>query len=218
MERVRFITADGSTSFRIDELDETYHSQHGALTESLHVYIRNGLAECTGHRLSVFEMGLGTALNASLTWRFAESNHLEIDYFGLEKYPLSESEYRNLEFGAGQHDLARYCQQIHQASWDERQGLSPCFSITKKAEDLRAVSIPDQLDLVFFDAFAPDKQPELWTPQIFSKLFQHMKSQAIFVTYSAKGQVRRDLLAAGFLVERLPGPPGNRQMIRARKP
>lgn len=218
MERIRFITEDGSTSFRLDEWEENYHSSHGAVTESLHVFIDNGFAQLDSPSLTIFEMGFGTGLNAALTWYLADQVKKNVHYVTVEKYPLIASEFQSLHFGERHSDLYEINQRLHQVSWNEQHNFTDYFAFTKKKEDLHQVNLPEQIDLVYYDAFSPEHQPDLWTLEIFNRLFHCMTSKGIFVTYSAKGQVRRDLIAAGFEVERIPGPPGKRQMIRAIKP
>lgn len=217
MEREVFITEDGSSSIRVPGLGENYHSALGALTESAHVFIKNGLERIQLKQIRIFDIGFGTGLNAYLSYLHAIENNLRIEYFTVEKYPLTPEEVGKMNFShqTGHHEEAFHS--LHASSWGHPVKLQEQFTLMKIRGDLLQIEFPDQLDLIFFDAFAPDKQPDLWEKAIFQKLFLHLNAGGIFVTYSAKGQVRRDLIATGFEVERLPGPPGKREMIRAIK-
>lgn len=217
MERELFITADGSPSIRVPALGETYHSAHGALTESRYVFIENGLLACSENPLVVLEVGFGTGLNASLTVLEAQKNQIRIAYFGVEKYPLQPDEFRRLELSQTDTLLHTVCQTLHTCPWDQEYVFSDAFRITKIQADIRTANLPSSVNLIYFDAFAPDKQPGLWTPELFQRLHKTLAPGGILVTYSAKGQVRRDLIMTGFHVDRLPGPPGKREMLRARK-
>ena len=212
-------TPDGSTTLRHEELDETYHSRHGALTESVHVYIENGLAyrhreDGSPRPLRIFEMGFGTGLNALLTWDYADREKVPVEYASVEKHPLEETIWQQLRFPGVSQESVRIA---HEASWEERVILSPFFSLTKRNVDLRDAGIArSAFDVVYYDAFAPSRQPDLWDAQTIGKTAAALAPQGVWVTYCAQGQLKRNLRAAGLLVESLPGPPGKREMVRAR--
>jgi len=219
-------TGDGSHSLLNLALDETYHSRHGALQESEHVFIRNGLYHCKNNypgvkNLNVFEMGMGTGLNLILTLQDALKNP-DIGYYytTLEAYPLEPSVALQLNYLAKLDDkpLNSLFQKIHQLKWDEVHELLPNFALEKLQIRLEDFTTKERaFDLVYYDAFAPNKQPELWTYEAMDQIQQLMKKGAIFVTYSAKGQLKRDLRSLGLKVESLAGPPGKAEMIRATK-
>ena len=217
MKREIIKTADGSTTLFIPELDENYHSIHGAVQESMHVFINAGLREVKKESIRIFEMGYGTGLNFLLT--YLNQDGKTIDYHGIEAFPLEQELVDQLNFVETMHltkDLATVFDLFH--TIDAHEKLSSNFSLTKSTIKLSAYTPPCNFDLIYFDAFAPEVQPELWTSDIFHKLFNITNPKGILTTYCAKGQVRRNMQTAGFRVERLPGPPGKREMLRARKP
>ena len=215
-------TEDGSHSLFVPHLNEHYHSTHGAIQESRHVYIQTGFAACELNQINVLEIGFGTGLNAFLTLLEAERTNKHILYTSLEFYPLDMDSAKQLNYAEQLTDniKANPFMSLHESQWDETIEITPTFSLHKIETDF---SNPDNLntethfDVIYFDAFAPEKQPEMWTQQIFDKLFELSNSNAIITTYCAKGVVRRMLQSAGFSVERLPGPPGKREILRGRK-
>ncbi len=239
-------TADGSYTLYVPELDEHYHSVKGALTESEHIFIQMGLNHCPVTEPRILEIGLGTGLNCFLTYLTSEQNQRPIHYTGIERYPLDEEIIRQLDYprwiGRG-HEADFY--QIHQAEWGKDVQLSSLFTLHKIEGDFTQYfchsekrsdeesenthlthtdsSHPLRMtkrgyDLVYFDAFAPEKQPEMWSQALFDTLYNLLNEGGILTTYCAKGVVRRMLQAAGFTVERLPGPPGGkREILRATK-
>ena len=222
------LTADGSHTLYVPALDEHYHSRHGARQESEHVFIQAGLAPLLagglgqpGHApLRVLEVGLGTGLNALLTLRSASQAGATVAYDGLETQPLPAAVVAALapEWAAQSAEADQQFTNLHAAPWGEAYPLAPGFSLTKQREDVREAALPAAYyNLIYFDAFAPEKQPELWTPAVFNRLFAAAAPGAVLVSYCAQGQFRRDLRAAGWLTEKLPGPPGKREMTRARK-
>jgi tRNA U34 5-methylaminomethyl-2-thiouridine-forming methyltransferase MnmC len=217
------MTNDGSHTLYVPDIDEHYHSVYGAVNESTHVFIRAGFDEWakSGRQdLRVMEIGFGTGLNALLTALAARKTGLTVRYFALELYPLAANEYRELDFGVlfREGDAKELFLKLHEADWGRPVEISPFFHLQKIQEDIRSFDYGMNLyDLVYFDAFAPDIQPELWSPDVFGKLYSCMKNGGIMTTYAAKGQVRRDLGSAGFFVERIPGPDGKRHMLRAIK-
>jgi tRNA U34 5-methylaminomethyl-2-thiouridine-forming methyltransferase MnmC len=220
MDRHLIITEDGSHSLFVPELDEQYHSIHGAIQESKHVFINSGLKKCLKENPVVFEVGFGTGLNAFLTLLAADELKQNITYIGIEKYPLLPIEYNSLNY-ATRTDL-KYddsFQLLHNCNWGEPIEINPFFSIQKINNDFRKAHFETLpfFDVIYFDAFAPNKQPDLWDEAIYRKIYDHSNPGAILVTYCAKGIVRRDLQHVGFIVERIPGPPGKKEMIRAIK-
>lgn len=216
-------TKDGSNTLYVPELNEHYHSVHGALQESQHVFIKHGLEHVlsTKKDIKILEVGFGTGLNAILTYPFALAQTAFIQYDTLEKFPLSAEVVEQLQFDQLLTDPELYQAflQMHTSPWNTPTNLIPHFSIQKIHETLEEFIAPDAYyDLVYFDAFAPEKQPELWTDGIFAKLFKATRPGGILVTYCAKGSFKRSLKAAGFEVEVLPGPPGKREMTRGARP
>ena len=208
-------TGDNSKTLYHSELKEHYHSTHGAYQESVHVYIKSGLDLFKDKKqISVFEMGFGTGLNVLLAWKFAQENHIQIDLTSIELYPLPEEIWSGLDYYQSEEE-ANVFNELHSSRWEEQKEITSNFCLTKVKTSLLGFETNRKFDVIFFDAFGPDKQPDLWVIPVFEKLFSMMNSNGILVTYSAKGQVRRNMQAAGFTVERIPGPPGKREMLRA---
>lgn len=220
MDKEFVITEDGSHTIYLPEMDEHYHSTHGAIQESLHIYINQCLLQVTKKEISILEIGFGTGLNAYLTYVFAVNSKLKIDYFTLEKYPLNETEYLSLNYSKNIFpEYSEVFEKIHRSNWNSLINISPEFSLQKIQADLLSFefnSLP-QFDLVYYDAFAPGKQPEMWTDEIIQKVSACVKKDGILVTYCAKGSVRRAFTAAGFQMERIPGPIGKKEILRGKK-
>lgn len=221
MKRELVHTADDSPTFFVAELDEHYHSIHGALQESKHVFIEAGwrLFE-EAPSLRILEVGFGTGLNALLTVQQARSKHQVLHYHGLEKYPLKAEEWPQLNY----HSLLNSdrahndYQALHSCPWNEWQEPLENFHLKKEAVDLLKVKLPDNyFNLIYFDAFAPSAQEYLWSVEVFEKMHGCLEEGGVLVTYCVKGSVRRNMMAAGFAVEKIPGPPGKREMARAFK-
>lgn len=210
-------TEDGSKTIYVPELDEHYHSWHGAVQESLHVFIEMGLkpAQISKTNLHIFEMGLGTGLNLLLTLK--EIKNIRLRYTTVEAYPVSLEEAEQMDY-ASEGDKTLF-NAIHQADWNTDAALSETCTLHKIHTKLAEINLQDHppIDLVYYDAFAPEKQPGLWTTEVFEKFYQAMNKGGILVTYCAKGAVKRAMKEAGFSIERLPGPPGKREMTRATK-
>lgn len=221
MSDLRIITTeDGSHSLLHVAMDESYHSRHGALQESLYVFIEKGLSffleQHQEEQVAILEIGLGTGLNAWLTARKADASKQHILYTSLEPFPLPEHIWGALNYAGENKSLY---EAIHRAPWNEQAEITPFFKLVKSKTSLQKAALaPAAYDLVYFDAFAPNKQPELWERAMLQKTVEAMKPGGVFVTYCAKGQLKRDLRAAGLTVESLPGPPGKREMVRALKP
>ena len=210
-------TADGSHTFFVPELNEHYHSTNGALTESKHVFIDAGLNQTGKKDISILEIGFGTGLNVILSYLEAKSKNICIHYTTIELYPIEEIQLKQLNF-PDQTGIDRpVFESLHSCEWGKDVHIDSFFTLHKIKGDLTKTRFDRQFDLIYFDAFAPDKQPEMWTPEIFSHLFEQTASKGILTTYCAKGSVRRMLQAAGYVTERLPGGPGKREMLRARR-
>jgi tRNA U34 5-methylaminomethyl-2-thiouridine-forming methyltransferase MnmC len=212
-------TADGSYTLYVPELDEHYHSVKGALTESKHIFIDMGLKHSSVTSPHILEIGLGTGLNCVLTLLEAKESQRHVYYTGIERYPLNEEIIHKLNYPS---IIGKECEEdyfaIHQAPWEEDVCLSPWFTLHKMEGDFTHYSFEQKYDIIYFDAFAPEKQPEMWEQSLFDNLYQVLNEGGILTTYCAKGVVRRMLQTAGFKVERLPGPPGGkREILRATK-
>jgi tRNA U34 5-methylaminomethyl-2-thiouridine-forming methyltransferase MnmC len=219
LKREIIITADGSTTIHMPEWNEQYHSKHGAIQEAFHVFIKNGLEAHKSPELSVLEIGFGTGLNCYITLLEAAKKNLRIDYIGVEAFPIQEDEILQLNYVSEleSRNYAHKFEEMHLFPWDEKQQVHENFFLTKRQQLIKDISDIDAFDLVYFDAFGARVQPELWTEEIFQKMYASMKKNGVLVTYSAKGSVRRAMQAVGFKVTRLPGPPGKREMLQAVK-
>jgi len=218
MERRLKITEDGSHTVFVNGLDEPYHSTHGALQESMHVFIKQGLLTVKQSSVRILELGFGTGLNTLLTLRESLSLNLNIFYHAVEKYPLTESEYKLLNYEkVVEHIPKDTLHRIHSCPWGEAVQISDRFTLYKEEADFRSMKLSPNINLVYFDAFSPDKQPELWSEEVIGPVAQVSEQGAILVTYSSKGNVRRTLSNCDFDVFKVPGPPGKREMIRAIK-
>ena len=213
-------TLDGSQTLYLGELDEHYHSTFGAIQESQHVFIQAGFRHCLKSEIRVLEIGFGTGLNCYLTLLAGMSAGKKVWYNTIEKFPLPEIVWEKLEFcDHFPESNPEWFSLIHRALWNHEVEIQQQFVLQKIDSDLLALECGQLplVDLVYFDAFSPEKQPELWSLSIFEKIFDRMNPDGILVTYCAKGVVRRTLQSVGFEVERIPGPPGKREMIRATK-
>ena len=213
------ITADGSTTIHITEWDEQYHSKHGAIQEAKHVFIKNGLSLFANQKISILEIGFGTGLNCFITFLEALKMNLKIDYVGVEAYPLVADEVEKMNYidQLEANVFGDIFNKMHQQDWEIKGKISPEFSLTKRKQFFNEINEENKFDLIYFDAFGARVQPELWTEEIFEKMYSALKPDGVLVTYSAKGSVRRAMITVGFLVEKLPGPPGKREMLRATK-
>ena len=238
MQRKIITTADGSNTIQIEEWNEQYHSVHGAIQEANHVYIKHGLLFCidqqkpsiensrtlenttpTSPDLSILEIGFGTGLNAFLTLLQADKHQLKVRYVGVEAFPISSNEIEALNYTeqlqvSGENMLFK---EMHEISWENDRRLTPYFTLQKQQKLFKDITDQSQFDLIYFDAFGARVQPELWTESIFEIMFDALNFNGVLVTYAAKGSVRRAMQSVGFDVEKLPGPPGKREMLRARK-
>lgn len=228
MERKIIITSDGSHSIYIPEMNEHYHSIHGAIQESKHVFIEAGLKYVTqtSRELNILEIGFGTGLNALLTFLESQNSNLKINYTSIEAFPLSIEIIAELNYASqlDQHnnfenpDPQSAFNKMHNAEWEKEIFITERFKFKKIRNTLQETILKtEEFDLIYFDAFGPPVQPEMWTEEVFSKIASSAKPGGILVTYCAKGEVKRTLKKCGFIIENLPGPPGKREMVRAMK-
>lgn len=219
-KRQVFTTEDGSNTFFVPQWNEHYHSIHGAIQESNHVFIVAGLKyfinQYQPETIKIYEVGFGTGLNALLTASYIQNTSIKIEYYASEAYPLSNEEVKMLNYTElmekQQKDLFA---KLHTASWNEKVEITEQFALIKQKEFLENRISISSIDLVYFDAFAPSAQPELWTEEIFKNLLEDMSDNGILVTYCAKGSVKRAMKSVGWKIEGIPGPPGKREMTRA---
>lgn len=220
-QREIILTADGSHSLFVPELNESYHSKFGAVAESQHIYINTGLKtfSTTSDFINIFEVGFGTGLNALLTYHEALISKKNINYSGIENYPLQPDFIKQLNYAkeVSWNIAEEIFYKLHEADWDTEIMISDFFTLTKINQNLLDYTpVKGLYDLVYFDAFGPDVQSELWTEEIFKKIASSMKCNGILVTYSTKGNVKRALKKSGFSIEKLPGPQGKREILRAK--
>ncbi|NDW09884.1 tRNA (5-methylaminomethyl-2-thiouridine)(34)-methyltransferase MnmD [Dysgonomonas sp. 520] len=214
-------TADGSDTLYVPLLNEHYHSVNGAIQESKHIFIQAGLQKVAGLKkdISILEIGFGTGLNTLLTLLEAEKSALNIDYTTLEYYPLPIDVVEKLNYTQQlQQDVKQDYLNLHTAKWNKPEDITAYFRLEKVETDFSRLDFNKSsktFDLIYFDAFAPEKQGEMWSQEIFDYLYACTNPSGILTTYCAKGVVRRMMQQAGYLVERLPGPPGKREMLRA---
>lgn len=213
MERKIITTLDGSTTIQLVDWDECYHSKNGAIQEAYHVFIKNGLHRFSEQSVSILEIGFGTGLNALITFLESQDRKLQIDYVGVEAYPVSSQEATAMN----------YCDQLeiendtfthmHESAWEEAIEIEENFRLTKRKQLFQDIEDLAQFDLIYFDAFGYPFQPELWSTEIFKKMYTALKDKGILVTYAARGVVKRSMKEVGFRVEKTAGPPGKREMM-----
>ncbi|RNC89458.1 MAG: SAM-dependent methyltransferase [Allomuricauda sp.] len=220
MRRKIITTGDGSSTIHIEDWNEQYHSKHGAIQEAYHVFIQNGLHLFKQPSIHVLEMGFGTGLNALIT--LLESNKLKLDvkYTGVEAFPISKMEFDQLNYveELNAHEVRQQFKRMHDFEWGKQLQLTNNFSLQKRNCDFFEVADVEVFDLIYFDAFGARVQPQLWTAEMFGIMYNALKPKGVLVTYAAKGSVRRAMQEVGYAVERLPGPPGKREMLRATRP
>lgn len=239
MQRKIITTADGSKTIQIEQWNEQYHSLHGAIQEAKHVYLKQGLFyfleevkdlchpiiskpenNVKSPQISVLEIGFGTGLNAFLTLLEAERLEVAMSYVGVEAYPVLPTEISGLNYVEQLQvlDMTTVFKNMHEVPWEKEHQLTSYFTLHKQQRFFDHIDAINQFDLVYFDAFGARVQPELWTESIFRIMFNALKAKGVLVTYAAKGSVRRAMQAVGFDIEKLAGPPGKREMLRAIKP
>ncbi len=210
MKREIIQTLDGSTTIQIQEWNECYHSKHGAIQEAQHVFIKNGFSLFKDRSIAILEIGFGTGLNAFITFLEAKKNQQPIDYVGVEAYPISAQELESMNYVSelNASDASEVFDTMHQSDWNEKINLSSDFSLIKRKQLFEEIDDVEKFDLIYFDAFGYRVQPELWSTAIFEKMYNALKPNGILVTYAARGVVKRSMIAVGFTVEKLAGPPG----------
>ena len=219
MEREIIKTLDGSTTIHIKEWNENYHSKHGAIQEAKHVFIKNGLALFENNNISILEIGFGTGLNAFITFLESKKLKQQIDYTGVEAYPITSDELESMNYvnELEADEFLPVFEQMHATDWEIKNTLEESFSLTKKKMFFQDIEDLEAYDLIYFDAFGYRVQPELWSTDIFRKMYAALKNNGVLVTYAARGVVKRSMIEVGFTVEKLAGPPGKREMFRAVK-
>lgn len=223
VNRKIILTKDGSSSIFLEEINEHYHSYFGALQESLHIFIEAGLCSnllsCL-EEISILEVGFGTGLNALLTYFKATELHKKIKYETVELYPLTSQEIEQLNYPSllPYSNAKEIFTTLHNCKWDEKQMITENFSLHKRHTSALNADYPSKnFDLIYFDAFSPEVQPELWGKELFESIYKSMKEESILLTYCTKGSVKKTLKEIGFLIEKLPGPAGKREILRGRK-
>ena len=214
------ITSDGSTTIHLPDWNEQYHSKHGAILEAYHVFIDKGFNEIAlTENISILEIGFGTGLNAFITYLESKKSIRNIDYVGVEAYPVENEDINKLNYVTELkvENERPIFDEMHTIAWEKEHQLSTKFSLTKREQFFDAIDDVNRFNLVYYDAFGARVQPEHWTAKMFQKMYNALKINGILVTYAAKGSVRRAMQEVGFVVERLPGPPGKREMLRAIK-
>ena len=219
MRREIITTSDGSTTIHLPDWDENYHSKHGAIQEAKHVFIENGLSLFKDKSIAILEIGFGTGLNAFITFLESKKLNIAADYVGVEAYPVSATEILSMNYVNELDAKAenQIFEQMHTSNWEEKTAISNTFSLTKRKQFFAEIDDVEQFDLIYFDAFGYRVQPELWSTEIFQKMYNALKPDGVLVTYAARGVVKRSMMEVGFTVEKLPGPPGKREMFRATK-
>ncbi len=219
MKREIIKTLDGSTTIHLEEWNESYHSKHGAIQEAKHVFIMNGLSLFENNPISIMEIGFGTGLNAFITFLESENKNQKIDYVGVEGYPVNAEEVLAMNYVEELEALEfrNIFEEMHKSEWGEKIEISSRFSLTKSKQFFDEINDLEIFDLIYFDAFGYRVQPELWSTEIFQKMYNSLKPNGVLVTYAARGVVKRSMISVGFTVEKLAGPPGKREMFRAFK-
>lgn len=222
MKRKIITTADGSKTIHIEDWNEQYHSKHGAIQEAQHVFIKEGLQHYSANNKStsidILEIGFGTGLNAFLTLLEADNIKSKINYVGVEAYPVSMDDISQLNYvELISADNETVFNKLHTVSWGKEHEITSKFKLQKRQQFFSEIKDNNAFDLIYFDAFGARVQPELWLKSIFEKMYKALKPNGVLVTYAAIGEVKRNMKALGFIVERLKGPPGKRHMLRATK-
>lgn len=219
MEREIIQTLDGSTTIHLKEWDECYHSKHGAIQEAQHVFIKNGLSLFPNQSVSILEIGFGTGLNAFISFLESSKLNQSINYVGVEAYPVNATEVLAMNYvdELNAKSQKEVFEKMHESKWNEKIELTAEFELTKQKQFFDEIHDIEQFDLIYFDAFGYRVQPELWSTAIFQKMYTALRPGGKLVTYAARGVVKRSMIEVGFTVEKLPGPPGKREMFRASK-
>ncbi len=214
---------DGSHTIELIDQNEQYHSTHGAIQESEHVYIQHGLKRISTQNktINILEVGMGTGLNVLLTYRYAIEHGLRINYTAVEAYPLEKTIWNQLNYSKltdVNNSLSAIYNQIHESEWDKEIQFSDHFTFHKIDQKIQDVSLKEAYyDVVYHDAFNPDLEPDLWSEELFGKIYKSMKANSLLTTYSTKGIIKRALKSCGFIIQKKPGPPGKREILNAVK-
>ncbi len=218
LKREIICTNDGSTTIHLPEWDESYHSKHGAIQEAYHVFLKNGMSLFEGKPITVLEIGFGTGLNCFITYLESKKNNQTIDYVGVEAYPVQMDEAMQMnypnEIDASESSIFK---QMHECSWEFKNKLSTTFTLTKRKQFFQNIQDDATFDVIYFDAFGYRVQPELWSEAIFAAMFKALQPSGVLVTYACRTSIKNAMISAGFSVEKLPGAPGKREMLRATK-
>ena len=219
MKREILTTNDGSTTIHLPEWDESYHSKHGAIQEAYHVFIKNGLSLFEEKSVSILEIGFGTGLNAFITYLESQKEKQTIDYVGVEAYPVEVEEALQMNYVSelNASNEIEIFNTMHKSNWEEKHQISSHFSLTKRKQFFQDISDVNTFDLIYFDAFGFRVQPELWSLEIFQKMYTALKPNGVLVTYACRSSIKKAMLECGFKVEKLPGAPGKREMLRGTK-
>ncbi|WP_295335804.1 tRNA (5-methylaminomethyl-2-thiouridine)(34)-methyltransferase MnmD [Flavobacterium sp.] len=218
MKREIIQTKDGSTTIYLPDWEESYHSKYGAIQEAYHVFIKNGFSLFQGKPITILEIGFGTGLNAFITCLEAKKTLQKVHYVGVEAYPVALSEALKMNYAEEiSPDSIQIYEKLHQTEWEVSHAINNYFSLTKRKQFFQEIEDRESFDLIYFDAFGFRVQPELWGESIFAKMYQALKPKGVLVTYACRTSIKRAMLAAGFEVEKLPGAPGKREMLRAFK-
>lgn len=219
MKREIIITSDGSSTIYIPEWNESYHSKNGAIQEAYHVFINAGFSLFKKKSISILEIGFGTGLNSFITYLEAKKSNVNINYVGVEAYPVLQEEIKVLNYvgelnAESEKDVFN---KMHDLEWNIENEISPQFKLTKRKQLFQDISDIECFDLIYFDAFGFTLQPELWSEEMFQSMYNSLMINGVLVTYACRGSVKRAMLKAGFKVEKLPGAPGKREMLRGIK-
>ncbi|MEO7978461.1 tRNA (5-methylaminomethyl-2-thiouridine)(34)-methyltransferase MnmD [Flavobacterium sp.] len=219
MKRQIIKTLDGSTTIHLEDWNESYHSKHGAIQEAKHVFIKNGLTLFENKSISILEIGFGTGLNAFITFLEGNKKKQKINYIGVEAYPIGTNELLEMNYVQELKavDFTNVFVLMHECNWNHKIEITSDFSLTKRKQFFNEIDDQESFDLIYFDAFGYRVQPELWSTEIFQKMYNSLKPNGVLVTYAARGVVKRSMISVGFTVEKLSGPPGKREMFRATK-
>jgi tRNA U34 5-methylaminomethyl-2-thiouridine-forming methyltransferase MnmC len=219
MKREIITTADGSVTIHLPEMNESYHSKFGAIQEAQHVFIKNGLDLFEGRPVSILEIGFGTGLNAFITYLESKKNNQQIYYTGVEAYPIAQEEVSLLNYVSQLDAVGEQpaFDALHAAKWGAEAIISDKFTLIKRQQDFEDIDDAGKYDLVYFDAFGYHAQPHLWSTEIFRRMYNALKPNGILVTYACRTIIKKAMQEAGFITEKLPGPPGKREMLRATK-
>lgn len=219
MKREIITTQDGSVTIYLPEMQENYHSKFGAIQEANHVFIQNGLALTQSRPISILEIGFGTGLNAFITYVESLKNSQQISYTGVEAYPVTPEEVAQLNYPEqlGASNEQNTFNTMHSQDWEKQNALSTNFTLEKRKQFFQDIEDVNTYDLIYFDAFGYQFQPDLWSVEIFNKMFSALKKDGILVTYACRTVIKKAMIEAGFTTEKIPGPPGKREMLRGYK-